>query len=67
MVLIDFSSLSTLSIEKPDEVPVGGTFSVVHQDDLLNRLLSLDEKYCLLLRRTQITFLGTTGIAAFES
>jgi hypothetical protein len=56
--------LSHFSVEALDELLTGGSFSIVSEDDLLKRLLSLGEKYRPLLRRIEMKFLNPTGFAA---
>jgi hypothetical protein len=54
---------SMLSVEVLDEVLAGASFSIVRDDDLLKRLLSLGDEYRTLLRRIEIRFLGSAGLA----
>jgi hypothetical protein len=52
-----------LSVEALDEVLGGGSFSIVSEDDLLKRLLSLGDEYRPLLSRIEIRFLSAPGLA----
>jgi hypothetical protein len=51
-------------VEALDEVLAGASFSMVSEDELLERILSLGEEYRPLLRRIEMRFLSAAGIAA---
>jgi hypothetical protein len=53
-----------LSVEVLDEILAGTSFSIVSEDDLLKRLLSLGDEYRPLLRRIEMRFLTAAGVAA---
>jgi hypothetical protein len=62
---LDLTSLdlSLLSVEALDEVLRGSSFSIVDEDDLLERVLGLGDEYRPLLDRIEIRFLSATGLA----
>jgi hypothetical protein len=60
---LDSVDLSVFSVEALDEVLGLASLSVASEDDLLKRLLNLDDEYRPLLRRIAIVFLSAAGLA----
>jgi hypothetical protein len=56
-------NLSMFSVEALDGILNGSSFSIASEDDLLEKLLCLDEKYHPLLSRIAIQFLSLPGRA----
>jgi hypothetical protein len=61
---LNLVNLSRLSLEALDVVLAGESFSVRSEDEFLEKLFSLGEKYRLLLRWVEMTFLSASGLAA---